>query len=62
MPIAQIEVVGASFSPLPRHDMHGYMVTIARHVEVEAGAYGRASAPPSEAAACECLGGGVGMA
>jgi hypothetical protein len=49
--IPRIEAVGTSFSPLPCQARHGYMVTSAHRVEVEVGADGHASAPPSGAAA-----------
>jgi hypothetical protein len=47
----RIAVAGTSFSPLPYKTWHGYMVTIAHRVELEVGADGTASAPPSGAAA-----------
>jgi hypothetical protein len=49
--IPRIAAVGTSFSPLPCQAWHGYGVTNAHHVEVEVGADGHASAPPSGAAA-----------
>jgi hypothetical protein len=49
--IPRIAAVGISFSPLPCQAWHGYGVTIAHRVEVEVGADGPASAPPSGAAA-----------
>jgi hypothetical protein len=48
---ADRSVVGTSFSPLPCQAWHGYGVTSAHNVEVEVGADGPASAPPSGAAA-----------
>jgi hypothetical protein len=47
--IPRIAAVGTSFSPLPCHAWHGYGVTSAHRVEVEVGADGPASAPPSGA-------------
>ena len=47
----RIAATGISFSPLPCHARHGYMVTNAHRVEVEAITDGHASAPPSGAAA-----------
>jgi hypothetical protein len=49
--IPRIAAVGTSFSPLPCQAWHGYGVTSVRRVEVEVGADGPASAPPSGAAA-----------
>jgi hypothetical protein len=49
--IPRIAAVGTSFSPLPCHAWHGYMVTSAHRVEVEVCADGPASAPLSGAAA-----------
>jgi hypothetical protein len=49
--IPRIATVGTSFSPLPCQAWHGYGVTNAHRVEVEVGADGPASAPPSGAAA-----------
>jgi hypothetical protein len=49
--IPRIVIVGTSFSPLPCQAWHGYRVTNAHRVEVEVGADGHASAPPSGAAA-----------
>jgi hypothetical protein len=49
--IPPIAAVGTSFSPLPCQAWHGYGATNAHRVEVEVGADGRASAPPSGAAA-----------
>jgi hypothetical protein len=49
--IPRIAVVGTSFIPLPCQAWHGYMVTSAHRVEVEAGTDGHASASPSRAAA-----------
>jgi hypothetical protein len=49
--ILRIAAVGTSFSPLPCQAWHGYGVTSAHRVEVEVGADGSASAPPSGAAA-----------
>jgi hypothetical protein len=49
--IPRITAVGTSFSPLPCQVWHGYGVTSAHRVEVEVGADGYASAPPSGAAA-----------
>jgi hypothetical protein len=51
MLIARITVAGTYCSPLPCHAWHNYMVTNAHRVEVEVGADGHASAPPSGAAA-----------
>jgi hypothetical protein len=48
---ADRSVVGTSFSPLLCQAWHGYGVTSAHRVEVEVGADGHASAPPSRAAA-----------
>jgi hypothetical protein len=42
---------GISFSPLPCQAWHAYMVTSAHREEVEEGADGHASAPPSGAVA-----------
>jgi hypothetical protein len=44
--IARIAYASTSFSPLPCHAWHVYMVTNAYRVEVEVGVDGRASAPP----------------
>jgi hypothetical protein len=49
--IPRIAAAGTSFSPLPCQTSHGYILTIAHRVEVEVGADGPASAPPSTAAA-----------
>jgi hypothetical protein len=49
--ISRIATVGTSFSPLPFQTWHGYGVTSAHRVEVEVGADGHASAPPSGVAA-----------
>jgi hypothetical protein len=49
--IPRILAAGTSFSPLPCQAWHGYGVTGAYRVEVEIGADGPASAPPSGAAA-----------
>jgi hypothetical protein len=49
--IPRIAGDGNLFSPLPCQAWHGYMVTNAHRVEVEAGADGPASAPLSGAAA-----------
>jgi hypothetical protein len=49
--IPRIAAVGTLFSPLPCQPWHGSGVTSAHRVEVEVGTDGRASAPPSEAAA-----------
>jgi hypothetical protein len=49
--IPRIAAVGTSFSPLPCQILHDYGVTRAHRVEVEVGADGHASAPPSGAAA-----------
>jgi hypothetical protein len=49
--IPRIAAVGTSFSPLPCQAWHGYGVTNAHRVDVEVGADGLASAPPSGAAA-----------
>jgi hypothetical protein len=49
--IPRIAIVVISLSPLPCQAYHGYGVTGAHRVEVEVGAYGLASAPPSGAAA-----------
>jgi hypothetical protein len=49
--IPRIAAVGTSFNPLPCHAWHGYGVTSAHRVEVEVGADGPSSAPPSGAAA-----------
>jgi hypothetical protein len=49
--IPRIAATGTSFSPLPCQAWHGYGVTSAHRVEVEVGADGSASAPPSGAAA-----------
>jgi hypothetical protein len=49
--IPRIAAVGTSFSPLPCQAWHGYGATSAHRVEVEVGADGPASAPPSGAAA-----------
>jgi hypothetical protein len=46
MMIPRIAAAGTSFSPLPCQAWHGYMVTIAHRVEVEADADGHASATP----------------
>jgi hypothetical protein len=46
--IPRIAAVGTSFSPLPCQAWHGYGVTSAHRVEVEVGADGHASAPPSD--------------
>jgi hypothetical protein len=51
MLIPRIAATDTSFSPLPYHARHGYMVTNAHRVEVVVGADGHASAPPSGAAA-----------
>jgi hypothetical protein len=51
----RIETTGTSFSPLPCQAWHGNMVTNAHRVEVEVGADGHASAPPSGAAAAPPL-------
>jgi hypothetical protein len=48
--VPRIAAAGTSFSPLPCQAWHGYMVTSAHRVEVEVGANGHASAPPSGAA------------
>jgi hypothetical protein len=45
--IPRIAAIGTLFSPLPCQALHGYGITIAHRVEVEVGADGRASAPPS---------------
>jgi hypothetical protein len=45
--ITRIAARGTSFSSEPCHGWHGYRVTSAHCVEVEVGADGRASAPPS---------------
>jgi hypothetical protein len=47
----RIAGVGTSFSPLTCQAWHGYGVTSAHRVEVQVGADGPASAPPSGAAA-----------
>jgi hypothetical protein len=47
--IPRIAAVGTSLSPLPCQPWHGYMVTNAHRMEVDAD--GPASAPPSGAAA-----------
>jgi hypothetical protein len=49
--ISRIATVGTSLSSLPCQAWHGYGVTSAHRVEVEVGADGHASAPPSGAAA-----------
>jgi hypothetical protein len=49
--ITRIAAPGTSFSPQPCQAWHGYMVISAHRVEVEVGAGGLASAPPSGAAA-----------
>jgi hypothetical protein len=49
--IPRIAAAGISFSPLPSQAWHGYGVTSAHRVEVEVGADGPASAPPSGATA-----------
>jgi hypothetical protein len=49
--IPRIAAAGTSFSPRPCQACHGYGVTCAHRVEVEVGANGAASAPPSRAAA-----------
>jgi hypothetical protein len=49
--IIRIPAAGTSFSPLPCQAGHGYTATNAHRVEVEVGADGPASAPPSGAAA-----------
>jgi hypothetical protein len=49
--IPRIAAVGTSFNPLPCQAWHGYGVTNVHRVEVEVGADGPASAPPSGAAA-----------
>jgi hypothetical protein len=48
--IPRIAAVGTSFSPLQCQAWHGYGVTSAQRVEVEVGANGPTSAPPSGAA------------
>jgi hypothetical protein len=48
--IPRIAAVGTSLSPLECQAWHGYKVTSAHRVEVEVGANGYASAPPSRAA------------
>jgi hypothetical protein len=48
-----------SLSLLPCQVWHGYMVTNAHRVEVEVGADGHASAPPSGAAAAAPLAGAL---
>jgi hypothetical protein len=48
--IPRIVAVGTSFSPPPCQARHGYGVTSAHRVEVEVGADGPASAPPTGAA------------
>jgi hypothetical protein len=52
-----IVVAGTSFSPLPCQARYGYKVTSTPRVEVEVGADGDVSAPPSGAAACVPLAG-----
>jgi hypothetical protein len=61
--IARIAAAGTSSSPIPYHAWHGYKATTVYRVEVEVGADGPASAPPSGAAAeappasaCVCKG------
>jgi hypothetical protein len=49
--IPRIAAAGTSFSPLPCQAWHGYGATRVHRVEVEVGADGPASAPPSWAAA-----------
>jgi hypothetical protein len=49
--IPRIATVGTSFRPLPCQAWYGYGVTGAYRVEVDVGADGHASAPPSGAAA-----------
>jgi hypothetical protein len=49
--ITRIAATGTWFSPMPYQTWHGYMVPIAHRVEVDVGAYGHASAPPSGTAA-----------
>jgi hypothetical protein len=49
--IPRIATVGTSSNPLPCQAWHGYGVTRARRVEVDVGADGHASAPPSGSAA-----------
>jgi hypothetical protein len=49
--ITQIAAASTSFRPLPCQAWHGYRVTNAHCVEVEVGADGHVSAPPSWAAA-----------
>jgi hypothetical protein len=56
--IPRIAAAGISFSPLPCQAWHGYGITIAHRVEVEVGADGHASAPPSGAAAAAPPAGG----
>jgi hypothetical protein len=45
--ITRVAAAGTSLSPLPCHAWRGYMVTNAHRVEVEVGADGPASAPPT---------------
>jgi hypothetical protein len=49
--IPRIATVGTSFSPQPCQASHGYGATNAHRVEMEVGADGHASAPPSGAVA-----------
>jgi hypothetical protein len=49
--VPRIAAPGTSFSPLPCKARHGYKVTNAHRVEVEVGADGPASSPPSGVAA-----------
>jgi hypothetical protein len=49
--IPRIAASGTLFNPLPCQSWHGYGATSAHRVEVEVGADGSASAPPSRAAA-----------
>jgi hypothetical protein len=59
--IPWIAAVGTSFSPLPCQAWHGHGVTSAHRVEVEIGADGPASAPPSGAAAAAPPAGAEGL-
>jgi hypothetical protein len=55
--ITRIAAAGTSFSPLPRHALHGYRVTNVHRVAVEVGAEGSSSAAPFGAAAAAPLAG-----
>jgi hypothetical protein len=59
--ITRIAATGASFSPLLCEAWHGYRVTSTHRVEVEVGADGPASAPPSGAPAAAPPAGATSM-